>query len=98
MIAESGLADVDAPPICITASLKRSAGPYALIRIAISQHTAPRQRDTYITRNRNFGVGQALLFHQCIKPCGVGRFKPHAAVRGWAADPAGVEVAVDRVA
>src|SRR5713101_442922 len=97
-ITEGGLAAVGEPPVSVGAGLKRGACPEALVCSAISPHTAPREGDVYIARNHNFGVGQALLFHQCIEPCGVGRFEPHAAVRCGAANPAGAEGAVDRMA
>src|SRR5215470_706569 len=43
-------------------------------------------------------LGRPLLFHQRIEPRGIARLEPHAAMRCGAANPAGVEVAVDRVA
>ena len=97
-ISESGLATVDAPPVCIAASIKRSAVRYPLVSTAAPLHTASRHCETHITRDHNFGVGQTLLFHQLVEFCGISRCEPHAAVRRRAANPAGVEVAVDRVA
>src|SRR5258708_34576544 len=91
-ISESGLATVDAPPVRIAASIKRSACPCALIRTATPLHTAPRECETHITRDHNFGVGQPLLFHQGIESCSVGRFESHAAVGCRCAAPARAEI------
>src|SRR5262245_7100518 len=88
MISKPGLATVIALP-------KRAARLHALIDTP--RHAAPCKRETYAARNHNFGVGKPLLFHQRIEPRGIGGLEPHTAVRRGAADPAGVEVAVDRV-